>query len=169
MSPSVVKLRNTRRTLVGIVVMLAIAGCASSRAANRPYTAHDLITGREVSTAAFRGDPVLLVSWATWCSECRTELPALEKYYARGTPKDLRIVLVNVNNTNNHNEISDAVTQYHLTMPVWRDPDNDFEGHYGTVGVPTAVLLNRQGRVVRVFPGAINPSGTDLTNALAQT
>ena len=167
MASSAVKLRIVRCVFAGLLAFFA-ASCASSRATSSPYSAHDLRTGRPVSTAALRGHPVLLVSWATWCAECRTELPAIEAYHEHGAPKDLRIVLVNVNNTNNHDEISDAVTRYHLTMPIWRDPDNDFEGHFGTVGVPTAVLLDRQGRFVRVFPGAINPSGTELAKALAQ-
>jgi len=155
--------------LLLIVSLVVAAGACASPSSNAPYKAEDLGTGKPVSTVDLRGHPVLLVSWATWCKECKTELPALEHYFEAHTSGPLRIVLVNVNSSDSRKEIDDIVTRYHLSMTQWRDRDNDFETRFGTVGVPTAVLLDRAGKVVKTWPGAINPNGTELAGALRGT
>lgn len=158
-----------RRWIVRLVLIasLAIAGaCTSSGSSNAPYQAADLNTGRSVSTAGLRGRPALLVSWATWCTQCRAELPGLEQYFEQHKADPLRIVLVNVNSSESRKEIHDVITRYGLSMIEWRDRDNEFGSRFRTVGVPTAVLLDASGKVVKIWPGAINPNGAELAAAL---
>jgi thiol-disulfide isomerase/thioredoxin len=115
-----------------------------------------------------RGHPVLLVSWATWCTQCRAELPALQRYFEQYKMDPLQIVLVNVNSSESRKEIDDMIRRYHLSMIEWRDRDNEFGSRFRTVGVPTAVLLDRAGKVVKIWPGAINPNGAELARALRE-
>src|SRR5438445_6553903 len=82
-----------------------------------PFTLDDL-AGREVSLASFRGRPVILHFWATWCPVCREEMPILEEA-ARDRPADLTVLGINLA------ERRDKVAAYArgagLTFPVLLD------------------------------------------------
>lgn len=125
----------------------------SYRSGTRPphFSGH---TGdaRQISLTDFRGKVVLLNFWASWCLECRPEMPVLERLHRELTPRGLTVVGVNAR------ESTSAVDRYArelgLTFPLVLDPDGKINRLYGVIGLPTTFVIARDGRAVAFAIGA---------------
>lgn len=95
----------------------------------------------------YRGkQPVLLLFWTTWCPFCRKELKVLNSMYSGLAEDGIEVLAVNVGEL--PNAVQDFVKDYNLTYRVLLDRDNRVAGLFGLIGVPTYVLINKQGEVV---------------------
>ena len=104
----------------------------------------------QVSLEAFRGRPVLLTFWASWCGPCRQELPELEKLY--GELAGTGFVLLTINVDTSPRTGKRFLEQMGLNVPVYRlDPKT--LSQLGVQALPTNVLLNREGRPVQIYRG----------------
>jgi cytochrome c biogenesis protein CcmG/thiol:disulfide interchange protein DsbE len=120
------------------------------------------VDGRSLSLESLRSRVVLLNFWATWCLECRVEMPALEQLHRDYASRGLTVLAVNFR------EAPGTVRQYArelgLTMPLLVDPAGAISGSYGVIGLPTSFLIGRDGRAVA---RAIGPR--EWTTAEART
>lgn len=152
-----------RRALTVLTALLApalaltgVAACAGGGGDDAvAYAATDLVTGEEVSLAAWRdGRPAVLVSWATWCRECDEQLAALQDFAASPAADGLAVVAVNLDAADVEDEIRAKVDAHALTTTLWRDRGNEFKRSFGALGVPTTVVVAADGTVEAMFPGA---------------
>jgi thiol-disulfide isomerase/thioredoxin len=153
---------------VAVTVGLA-AGCGDpGHSGAASYTAKDLVSGADVSVAALRGAPVLLVSWTTWCAECDDELSGLQDFAESSGADGIEIVAVNIDALDVIDEINAKIEKHSLTTSLWRDKRNEFKRVFGALGVPTTVLLDANGTVVGLFPGAVDFDDQDILDTLEQ-
>ena len=148
-----------------LAMIVVAAACQRGSSTPRPvqYRATSFRTGSPVSLADLKGRPVLLTSWATWCSECRKELPALERYREAHRRQDLTVVAVNVDGGGGGRLATDMVASFGLTMDLWTDSEDTFASTFAALGVPTTVLVDRRGGIVHVWQGGIDLNDpTDL-------
>jgi cytochrome c biogenesis protein CcmG, thiol:disulfide interchange protein DsbE len=117
------------------------------------FTLRKLDGGGRVSLAAYRGKPVVLNFWASWCEPCKSEAAVLERdwtsYRRRG------IVFLGVDY---HDLASDArrfVAAHRLTFTMLQDGSGKVTGSYGISQVPETYVLSREGRVVAHLAGPI--------------
>ena len=118
------------------------------------FTTQD-IGGKKVSLSDFGGRPVLLSFWATWCTVCRDELPALQRLQDRYRAGGFEVLLVNYRETSN-----DRLRQYlsglQVNLEAVVDPDGTIAAAYGVdIGLPVNVLSDRAGKVVRILIGEV--------------
>ena len=110
------------------------------------------LEARQVSMADLRGKVLLVNFWASWCVECRPEMPALERLHRELAPRGLAVVGINAR------EDREAVRRYAkelgLTFALVLDPDGRINTAYGVVGLPTTFLVGRDGRAVALAVGA---------------
>jgi len=109
----------------------------------------------------FRGKPVYINFWATWCSPCREELPQMQELLDRHED-DLTIITVNrrqpldeakaffadVDKLNGELGVSFTVNGM--------DPDDKLYNEYRGLGMPVSVFIDANGKVVKVFNGRIS-------------
>ena len=89
---------------------------------------------------------VLLLFWTTWCPFCRKELKVLNGMYSGLAADGVEVLSVNVGET--PSTVQNFVQDYNLVYRVLLDRDNRVAGLYGLIGVPTYILINKQGEVV---------------------
>ena len=110
--------------------------------------------GNEVKLSSYRGKTVLLFFWATWCPNCKIALKPRGSINnlgieVRDTP-DAQLVLLGIGT--GHDETAEGQTAFIKTNEVpWRsvhDQDSKIESSYGVLGVPTCVVVGREGKVL---------------------
>ncbi len=121
-------------------------------APNVPFTTG---AGQARTLAAWRGDGVVLNLWATWCLPCKAEMPALDRLaqiVAAG-----RIVVLPVSiDTGGRKAVMTFYRENRIThLPVLPDPEGRFVAALKAPGVPTTVIIDRQGRMVGRVEGPV--------------
>lgn len=106
-----------------------------------------------LALASLRGKVVVVNFWASWCIPCRDEAPVLEATWRRY--RDRGTVVVGVNVQDLTDEAQRFLRETKTTFPQVRDRDNTVYRAYGLTGVPETFFVDRSGRIVRKFPGAV--------------
>jgi peroxiredoxin len=110
------------------------------------------VGGGTDSLASHRGSIVLMNFWATWCAPCQEEMPALEALYRSDRARGLVVLGIDQGETA---ATAGKFAQAHgVTFPILVDADQQYASSYVSVGLPTTVLVGRDGHVVRGIDGA---------------
>jgi thiol-disulfide isomerase/thioredoxin len=131
------------------------------------FSGTDPITGKRVELADFRGKPVVINVWASWCPPCRSEAPDLLRF-AEAHP-EAQVLGVDFQDTK-----AGARTFYEewdWTWPSVFDPEGSIAIRLGLQGMPTTLFLDRQHRIVARITGATDLAGFEdgLEQALASS
>jgi cytochrome c biogenesis protein CcmG/thiol:disulfide interchange protein DsbE len=102
--------------------------------------------GAPVSLAGYRGTPVILNFFASWCRDCRAELKAIATV-AREASGHVAVVGVDSNDTSS-STAARLIAAVHATYPVGVDADAKVASAYLLSVLPVTYFLNAQGRVV---------------------
>ncbi|MFQ5481631.1 MAG: TlpA disulfide reductase family protein [Nitrospinaceae bacterium] len=128
------------------------------------FTVPDL-NGRRVSLADYRGQVVVINLWATWCAPCRIEMPSIEKMHRRFRSAGLTVLAVSLDKGRDE-EVRKFVEERQLSFPVLIDNEQQVEGLYQTISIPTTYVIDRQGRVAARVDGAKNWESEETFKAL---
>ncbi len=109
-----------------------------------------LAGGEPVPITSYRGHPVLVNFWATWCPPCRAELPELQRLHEEYAGRGLKVAAVNVNRS--LAGVAEFLKENRLTLPVFR-LDESVLRRLGIGSIPMSVLIDGTGRVVEVYRG----------------
>ncbi|KZS47880.1 thiol-disulfide oxidoreductase [Paenibacillus glucanolyticus] len=104
-----------------------------------------------VRLSDYRGQPVLLNFWASWCGPCVNEMPILNEAYAQES--GTQIIAVNIGESREKAEA--FASKHHLEMPIVLDQHNTIKGQYGISGLPVTVLIDDQGKMVDRVTGEL--------------
>ena len=101
----------------------------------------ELLNGQTVSLQDYRGKPLLLHFWASWCSVCKLEQGSINAVSADHP------VLTIAMQSGTAEEVSDYLAQQGLDFPVLVDEQGDLARRFGVRGVPTSFILDPSGRI----------------------
>ncbi|HET7910963.1 MAG TPA: TlpA disulfide reductase family protein [Pseudolabrys sp.] len=163
------------RFAAGFAAVLLLAATSQSAGAQAPpknFIVHAAPTpiaaigfqddqGHAKTLADFKGKVVVLNIWATWCTSCRTEMPALDRLEADlGGPK-FAVVALSID----RGGISSIEKFYAATgishLPKYVDSSGQVLRGLGALGLPTTLLLDREGNEVGRVVGAVEWDAAD--------
>lgn len=116
----------------------------------------------EIRLRSFIGKPAFIDVWASWCFPCREEAPLLARLWRRYR-SEVRFVGIDVEDT--RGDAQAFVRRYQLGYPSIFDPTATLAGKLGFFGLPTAYLVDRNGRIAGKLVGKQDAS--TLRGALA--
>jgi len=111
------------------------------------------LEGRTDSLAHYRGHVVLLNLWASWCAPCRSETPALDRLYRDNRAKGL--VVIGVDQGESPRVAASFAAEMNLHYPILIDEEQLYGRAYESIGLPTSVIVDRDGRIVRGIDGEL--------------
>jgi thiol-disulfide isomerase/thioredoxin len=152
-----------RRTILALGVAATLAfghACTSSEvqpaptanAANLDFTLKDM-NGKEVNLASFRGKPIILNFWATWCGPCKAEIPALIQLADQYRSEQLTVLGVSVDDS--PEDLKRFAAEYKMNYPVLVGLGQDaFQEKYdAVVMIPITWFIKPDGTVLRKHQG----------------
>ena len=119
------------------------------------FTVYDM-EGNAHKLSDFRGKPVLLNFWASWCGPCQMEMPDFQKFY-ESHGDQVHFVIVNL--TDGQQETVESASAFiaekGYTFPVYYDTDIDAATKYGVSAVPVSYFIDAEGYFVAWAQGAL--------------
>jgi peroxiredoxin len=115
------------------------------------HTAPDFTTqtldGSPVRLSQYRGKPVLLNFWATWCAPCQEEMPLIQRAGDTYKGQGLVVLAVNYQQTST-SSMKAFLRKVNAQFPAVFDPAGKIAAAYGVnVGLPVSVFIDRSGTV----------------------
>lgn len=154
------------RLLFGIILVFGLFGlfaCLSSEDASNQekwdikkqsienkaldFALEDL-DGNKVKLSYYTGQGVLLVFGTTWCPYCRKEIPQLKELYTKYKEKGFEILNIDIQESKD--KVSEYANEHKLPYKVLLDTDGRVASIYGIRGVPTKVLIGKDGTILCV-------------------
>jgi len=105
------------------------------------FTLTSLI-GDSLQLTHFRGKPVLINFWATWCAPCLLEMPNIQKYYEK-YPGQFEVLAVNAGET--ERTVQRFVDDLGVNFKILLDPDGKIQELYRIKGYPTTYIVDKDG------------------------
>jgi len=118
--------------------------------------------GKALSLADFHGKLVVLDVWATWCAPCRKEFPRLDKLQAAFGDRDLAVVAVSVD-LGGKAQVEKFYQEIKVShLAEYLDPSGESTKTLGLRGLPTTLILDRDGREVARVEGEAAWDGPEV-------
>jgi peroxiredoxin len=163
--------------LIAILIILPLTGCGNADESRQPARTgtveNGIMTGQrapdfmlnDLSGKAFRlselrdKKPVLLIFWATWCPACLQAMPYFAEMHKQYTPRGLEIISINIATNDPLIRVQRFQEARKLPYPILYDQRNDVSRLYAVFGIPTSILIDRDGIIQyrgNVLPENIN-------------
>src|SRR5713226_957436 len=130
-----------------------------------PETSFTDADGKPVSFADFRGKPMVVNLWATWCKPCLKEMPSLDRLQAEFADK-LAVAAVS-EDRGGAQRVGPFVAAMGLQkLKIYLDPQSDLGHAFNVRGLPTSIVIDASGRVVGRVEGAAEWDSAPMISVL---
>jgi thiol-disulfide isomerase/thioredoxin len=143
------------RPVGGDVLVASAAGARPAEATQegQPVPAFSGATpdGGTVGSETIAGKVALVNFWASWCGPCQRELPALKAVQDEFAARGFTVIAVNVDK---EPALADRlIARVQPNYPILLDPESEVMGAFDVMAMPTSVLIDREGRMVKLHTG----------------
>jgi peroxiredoxin len=167
-------------TLFATLCLCAVAASCSAGKGDAQLTAlldlaaapqFDLKTpdGSRVRLSDFRGKPLIVNFWATWCPPCRAEMPSFQRAWEQLEAEGIGVIAINVGE--DAETIGQFTDESPVTFPLPMDEKSQTIQAWPVSGVPTTFVVDAKGRLAYVATGERewdDPALLELVRALAR-
>lgn len=154
-----------RRLIIRTVILAVLLGALGSTLYTTFFTEKELVmegsvapdfilqdlNGNTIQLSDYRGQGVFLNFWGTWCPPCKEEMPYIENQYQQYKDQGVTVIAVDVDES--ELAVRNFVEAYGLTFPVPIDKGSEVTGTYGIGPLPTTLLVDKDGIVVKKITG----------------
>ena len=112
-------------------------------------------TAREIAFLEMRGQPLVIVLWATWCGICAREMPKLNRLASQLGPRGLQVVALSIDEGGSEIAARYLRRKGLRELRVFHDHQKLLYPTLGAWGVPTAIIADAEGRIVARASGPV--------------
>jgi len=113
-------------------------------------------SGKKINLKEYDGKLVIINFWATWCTPCKKEMPSLDRLYKNSNFKNLEILAINMEQPNKK-KVKNFFTELNIkNLKIFFDTNLNFVEEFKLRGVPTTVLINKNGYEFARIIGEVN-------------
>ena len=165
--------------VAGSLIAIGVIGSASSQPARPAVVAAPAFSlpvlgdesGQQITLSKYRGQPVIVNFFASWCVPCKVETPQFDLLYRRIAPKGVAFLGIDTKDDREHAQT--FVDGYKISYPIIFDEAGETALHLGNIpaNLPFTVLLDKQGKVAAVYFGGLTVKDLDgpINQLLAET
>jgi peroxiredoxin len=122
-----------------------------------PAFSLDLLDGEnsstKVSLSDYRGQVVMINFWATWCTPCREEMPAIQAVFDDYQEQGFVVLAVNTTFQDSEIDVKDFVSEFNLEFPILLDRSGEVSQQYQLRGLPSTYFVDKKGVIQAVIVG----------------
>ncbi len=108
-----------------------------------------------IELTSYRGRPVVVNFWASWCVPCREEMPGFEAVHrAEGG----RVAFLGVNHQDGRSLARELLAETGVTYPSGHDPEGKVAAAYRLAGMPSTVFISPSGQLLATRSGEMSRS-----------
>jgi len=137
----------------------------------KPAPAFSLVdlNGKKVTLNDFKGHPLLVNFWGTYCGPCKIEMPWLEEFHKKYAAQGFQVVGVTYDSEVGKDTIEKNTKQLGVTYPILLS-DSKAEKAYlsGSEVLPMSFYVNRTGKIIEVTAGISDGNGKEQLEAIVQ-
>ena len=112
------------------------------------------LNGQSVSLSDFRGKPVLVNFWASWCGPCRFEMPFIQEIYEGWSDKGLVVLAIDMGES--PSTVKDFIQSHNFSFPVLLDTNQDVALQYNIRAIPATFFIDKDGIIQGTKVGAFS-------------
>jgi peroxiredoxin len=124
------------------------------------------LNGKQVSLSDYKGKPLLLFFWGSFCEACKEDIVLLEKIF-EGKKDQLEILTLAIDGEK-EKRVKSIVKKKKVTLPVLLDIKEKTARAYGVKMIPTAFLINREGGMEGKIVGPRDWSSSEASSAIKE-
>ncbi|OKY73859.1 MAG: cytochrome c biogenesis protein (TlpA) [Desulfobulbaceae bacterium DB1] len=138
------------------VFLLALLPAFSAAAATAmpSFSLESAADGKNISSEQFKGQVVLVTFFATWCPPCLQEIPSLINLQDEYGKSGFSVVAISVDQDGTK-PVKKVIEKTGINYPVLMADTQITRDFGGIVGIPTSFLINRDGKIVKSYPGYV--------------
>lgn len=149
---------NKQEAAPPLTATVAPEGAAAGSAAVSALLARSMpdAQGTQQALSQWKGKPLLVNFWATWCGPCVKEMPELSQLQASGKYKDLQVIGIGIDSPSN---IAEFTKKFKIAYPLYVDGvgGTELARQFGNAqgGLPFTVLIGADGQVKKTYLGLL--------------
>ena len=138
-----------------LTALVLLSGTWAPAAVSMPdFSLPSAVDGKMVSSKDYRGKVLLVTFFATSCPPCMQEVPILMELHKELGPKGFAVLALSVDE-GGPGIVAKLVERRKINYPVLMADRSTADQFGGIAGIPTSFLVNRQGHVVKRYPGYV--------------
>ncbi|MFH0800301.1 MAG: TlpA disulfide reductase family protein [Pseudomonadota bacterium] len=146
-----------------LIAGIAIVAMSALQYLNRPKVGEaappvelSSVAGPVVSLAEFKGRPVILHFWATFCGACVSEFPSLARLARAFEPEGLAVVAISEDGPNGMGDLRSFLRATEPPFPVLTDLDGRVADTYQSYGVPETFFIDKSGIIAKRINNSVD-------------
>lgn len=141
--------------LIGVTLSLfAMVAHGDSLGKMPEFSLPSALDGKTVNSRDYEGKVLLVTFFATWCPPCRQEIPALIALQNDYGPKGFSVIGLSVDEKG-PKVVVKMIEKDKINYPVQMAKGRTAKDFGGVIGIPTSFLVDRQGMIVKRYPGYV--------------
>jgi len=124
------------------------------------------LNGKERMLSEFKGKPLIINIWASWCGPCRAEMGSLERLAQKYNGREFNIIGISTDDY--HNKAMAFIEQTGITFENYHDSKLILENMLGANTIPLTVLVDEYGRILEKVRGAREWDSPEIIDAIGR-